>query len=251
MRKCLLMFVPILTIVGCATAPDQQEAEAPHWSYSGTEGPENWGRLSAAYSTCASGKNQSPINLTKFIEGDLKPIEFSYQAAGNEILNNGHTVQINYAPGSTISLDGHEFELQQIHFHEPGENQIDGETFPMEAHLVHEDEEGHLAVVAVMLSEGEANELLETAWQEIPMQAGQKYELASVVSADDILPEDRDYYQFNGSLTTPPCTEGVQWLVMKTPISVSQEQLQAFDDAMQHHPNNRPIQPVNSRAVIQ
>jgi carbonic anhydrase len=248
-KKQLLVFASVLAMAGCATAPDHHES--PHWSYSGAGGPENWGKLSAEYNLCNSGKNQSPINLTKFVEGDLTPIEFDYQPAGNKILNNGHTVQISYAPGSTISVDGHKFELKQIHFHEPGENQIDGKLFPMEAHLVHQDEDGNLAVVAVMMDEGEANKALQTAWEKIPMQAGEKYELDAVVSADNFLPENRDYYQFNGSLTTPPCTEGVQWLVMKTPVSVSQEQLQAFDDAMDNHPNNRPVQPVNARTVIQ
>jgi carbonic anhydrase len=248
-NKHLLGFATALMMTGCATAPNHQEA--PHWSYSGHEGPENWGELSAEYSTCASGKNQSPINLTKFIEGDLDPIEFSYQAAGNEVLNNGHTVQINYAPGSTLVLEDHEFELKQIHFHEPSENLIDGKPFPMEAHLVHQDTDGNLAVVAVMMTEGEANQALQTAWEDIPMEAGEEHELASAFSAEELLPNDREYYRFNGSLTTPPCSEGVQWLVMKTPVSVSQEQLQAFDTAMQHHPNNRPIQPVNSRTIIQ
>lgn len=121
----------------------------------------------------------------------------------------------------------------------------------MEAHLVHADEQGNLAVVAVMMTEGEANEALQTAWEAIPMEAGEQHELASLVSAEAMLPADREYYRFNGSLTTPPCTEGVQWLVMKSPVSVSQQQLQAFDDAMHHHPNNRPVQPVNARTVIQ
>lgn len=252
MQNYLLVFASALVIAGCATQPEQRQDAAPYWSYSGADGPENWGKLSAEYSTCDTGKNQSPINLTKFVEGDLQPIEFNYQPAGNEILNNGHTVQINYAPGSTIAVDGHEFELKQLHFHEPSEHQIDGKTFPMEAHLVHADEEGNLAVVAVMFMEGRTNQALQPAWAEMPEEAGEQYALASSVSAAGILPINRDYYRFNGSLTTPPCTEGVQWLVMKTPVSVSQQQLQAFDDAMHHHhSNNRPIQPINARTVIQ
>jgi carbonic anhydrase len=224
-------------------------AAGAHWAYSGAEGPENWANLSPDYGAC-SGKNQSPIDLTGFVEGDLRPIHFSYQAGGKEILNNGHAVQVNYAPGSKIELDGHVFELKQFHFHAPSENHIDGKSFPMEAHLVHSDEDGNLAVVAVMFEEGVANTALEAAWAEMPEKEGDKHALADPVAAESLLPADRDYYRFNGSLTTPPCSEGVWWLVMKTPVSVSKEEIEHFAHVM-HHPNNRPVQPVNARPVLQ
>lgn len=223
-------------------------AGGAHWEYSGEAGPDNWAKLSPEYSAC-SGKNQSPINLTGFIEAKLDPITFNYTAGSAEILNNGHTVQINAVPGSNIKIDGVQFELKQFHFHAPSENLINGKSFPMEAHLVHADKDGNLAVVAVMFTEGENNKALEKAWAQMPHEAGGKETLAAGISPLDILPPDRNYYRFDGSLTTPPCSEGVRWLVMKDSIPASKEQIEKFAHAM-HHPNNRPVQPVNARTVL-
>lgn len=224
-------------------------ADAAHWTYSGEGGPENWAKLSPEFSAC-TGKNQSPINLTGFIEAELKPIKISYQAGGNEISNNGHTVQVNYATGSGISVDGIQFDLKQLHFHAPSENHINGKSYPMEAHLVHADKDGNLAVVALMFNEGTENKALAKIWPFIPKNAGEKIALPSPFDAAKLLPPNKNYYRFNGSLTTPPCSEGVRWLVMKTPVSASQEQVKAFSHVM-HHPNNRPVQPVNARPVLQ
>lgn len=218
------------------------------WTYSGENGPENWAKLTPEFGTCA-GKNQSPINLTDFIEADLKPVIISYQVGGNQILNNGHTVQVNYTAGSNLSVDGIQFELKQFHFHAPSENQINGKSYAMEAHLVHADKNGNLAVVALMFIEGAANEALAKIWPFIPKNAGETNALPSPFAVAQLLPLNHDYYRFNGSLTTPPCTEGVLWLVMKTPASASKEQVAAFLHIM-HHPNNRPVQPVNARPVL-
>ncbi len=243
MKKSL--FVAGLLVFGGAYA-----SGGAHWGYSGPEGPEHWGELSEKYTACSAGKNQSPINLTGFIESELEPIDIDYQAAGTEILNNGHTVQVNYAPGSKITVDDHEFELKQFHFHTPSENHINSESYPMEAHLVHADKDGNLAVIAVMFEKGEANESLAQAWAQMPEKAGDKHSLASKVWVEGILPVNRDYYRFNGSLTTPPCTEGVRWLVMKKPVAASEAQIEQFSHVM-HHPNNRPMQEVNARPVLQ
>ena len=224
-------------------------ADTAQWTYSGEGGPENWAKLSPEFGAC-TGKNQSPINLTGFIEAELKPIKVSYQAGGNEILNNGHTVQVNYAAGSGISVDGIQFDLKQLHFHAPSENLINGKSYPMEAHLVHADKDGNLAVVALMFKEGAENKVLAKIWPLIPKDAGEKTALPSPFDVAKLLPPNKSYYRFNGSLTTPPCTEGVRWLVMKTPVSASQEQVEAFSHVM-HHPNNRPVQPVNARPVLQ
>jgi carbonic anhydrase len=205
--------------------------------------------LSAKYRGCG-GKNQSPVDLSHFIKADLKPIRFHYQAGGNAVLNNGHTIQVSYAPGSTIELDGHTFELKQFHFHAPSENHINGKPYPMEAHLVHADKDGNLAVVAVMFEEGKENQALSPAWAKMPEKAEGKEALPEPVSAEGLLPADRGYYRFDGSLTTPPCTEGVWWLVMKQPVSASKEQLERFAHVM-HHPNNRPIQALNARPVLE
>jgi carbonic anhydrase len=218
------------------------------WDYVGEKGPDNWAKLSPDYGACA-GSNQSPINLTGFIDAELKPIAFNYKAGSSEILNNGHTVQVNTLPGNSITVDGIEFELKQFHFHVPSENQIHGKSYPMEGHLVHADQHGNLAVVAVMVTEGEANEALAKAWAQMP-EKGEKVALTADISPLQILPAARDYYRFNGSLTTPPCSEGVRWLVMKQPISASKEQIEQFLQVIHHH-NNRPVQPVNARPVLE
>lgn len=238
---------------GCSAMPQHESPVAvhgaAHWGYTGETGPAHWASLKPEFATCGSGKNQSPIDLTGFIEAELQPIAFNYGTVATEVVNNGHTIQANYQPGSTITVDGHSFELKQFHFHSPSENTIDGESFPLEAHLVHADKDGNLAVVAVMFREGEANPALAKLWQAMPEKAGDKAGLGDGVSVNGILPASRDYYRFNGSLTTPPCTEGVEWLVLKSPMTVSAEQVHRFSHVM-HHPNNRPVQPVNARPVL-
>lgn len=166
------------------------------------------------------------------------------------MVNNGHTIQVNQGSGSYISLDGKDYVLKQYHFHTPSENRIRGEEFPLEAHLVHADADGNLAVIAVMFRQGKPNQALAASWAAMPEQAGGTATLATKVSPDALLPKNRDYYRFNGSLTTPPCSEGVKWLVMKTPVTVSAEQIDKFAKVM-GHPNNRPVQPVNARLILQ
>lgn len=224
-------------------------AGAAQWTYSGEGGPSEWSKLAPEYSSC-TGKNQSPIDLTGFINARLKPIRFAYRADGHEVLNNGHTVQINHAGESRITVDGIRFELKQFHFHAPSENLINGKSFPMEGHLVHADKDGNLAVVAVMFREGAENKALAKLWPLLPGSAGEKTALPSPIAATGLLPARRAYYRFNGSLTTPPCSEGVRWLVMKVPVSASRGQIETFAHLM-HHPNNRPVQPVNARPVLQ
>ncbi|MFA7317847.1 MAG: carbonic anhydrase family protein [Sulfuricella sp.] len=220
------------------------------WKYSGHEGPEHWGELAPEFAACAKGVNQSPIDLKGAIEADLRPIKFDYASQASEILNNGHTIQANFAPGSTIKVDGMAFELKQVHFHAPSENLINGKSYPLEGHLVHANKDGHLAVVAVMYDTGKANAGLAALWKQMPAEAGSPVALAAKVKGKDLLPARRDYYRFNGSLTTPPCSEGVRWLVMKDPVTASRAQIEQFSHVM-HHPNNRPVQPVNARPVLQ
>lgn len=220
-----------------------------HWGYSGHEGPEHWGELSPEYATCAEGRNQSPVNITEAIDGELPAMAFSYSAGGKEILNNGHTVQVNYAPGSTVEIEGRSFELKQFHFHSPSENTIDGKSYPLEAHFVHADKDGNLAVIGVMFEEGAANTELQKAWAQMPGKASGKEALAQTVDARALLPEKRDYYRFNGSLTTPPCTEGVRWVVMKQAETASKAQIEQFARTV-GFANNRPVQPLNARMIV-
>lgn len=197
---------------------------------------------------CA-GKNQSPVDMKNFIEAELPAIVFSYQAGGNEIVNNGHTIQVNYGTGSHIVIDETRFELKQFHFHAPSENLINGKSFPLEGHLVHADEKGNLAVVAIMFDYGDSSGSLSPLWHLMPEKAGGKQAIMTSFSAAALLPTDRDYYRFSGSLTTPPCSEGVRWLVMKNAVTVSREQVESFSHIL-HHPNNRPVQPVYARTIL-
>lgn len=224
-------------------------AATVHWEYSGEAGPAKWASLTPEYGQCA-GSNQSPVNLSGLVKAELAPLQFHYLAGGRSVTNNGHTVQVDYAPGSTLELDGMYFKLTQFHFHAPSENLIEGHSYPLEGHLVHANDQGELAVVAVMFEPGKANGALSQVWQSLPAKAGEQRQLKEAVSAEQLLPAKRDYYRFSGSLTTPPCSEGVRWLVMKEPVQVSQAQIDAFK-AVMHHPNNRPVQPLHGRLVLQ
>ena len=235
---------------GFLAASNSFAAETVHWGYSGNEGPEHWEKLAPEFALCSSGRNQSPVNLTAMIEGELPELEIDYKSAGNEITNNGHTVQVTYAPGSTMAVAGKAFELKQFHFHSPSENIIEGNSYPMEVHFVHADEAGNLAVIAVMFKIGKHNAELEKAWEFMPHKAGESSRLRNVVDANLLLPDDRAYYRFNGSLTTPPCSEGVSWFVMKSIDTASKEQIEKFAHTM-HHDNNRPVQSLNSRVIVE
>jgi len=247
MKKLLLAS---LIFASSTSGLAQADSSKPHWGYTGHEGPEHWGELDPAYSACATGKNQSPINLTGFIEAELPALGFDYQSQTREILNNGHTVQVNFAPGSTLMVDGRAFELKQVHFHTPSENIIDGEPCALEAHFVHADSEGNLAVVAVMFDEGAEHAARAELWTEMPEKAGEKRPLTHNIRGEALMPASRDYYRYTGSLTTPPCTEGVVWLVLKEELTASKAQIAHFASIM-HHPNNRPVQPTNARVVMQ
>ena len=231
------------------SVPVMAQAEGAHWGYSGEAGPENWGKLDAGYAACETGKNQSPIDLSRFVEADLEPIAFAYKPGTTEILNNGHTVQINYAPGSGITVDGRTFELKQFNFHAPSEHTFNGKHFPLESQLVHADKDGNLAVVAVMFEMGRNNALLSPLWMKMPNKKGDKNALPKQYDVSAMLPSDRDYYRFDGSLTTPPCSEGVLWFVLKQPAIASKPQIDRFTEVM-GHPNNRPVQPLNEREVL-
>ncbi|MES2259295.1 MAG: carbonic anhydrase family protein [Pseudomonadota bacterium] len=242
MKKLVLAALMTLS-AGAALA-----ADGAKWTYEGEQGPEQWAKLSPDNYAC-NGKNQSPVDLTGTIHADLKPLKLEYQAGGNDIVNNGHTIQVGFAPGSALTLDGTRFELKQYHFHAPSENLIGGKSYPLEVHLVHADKDGNLAVVAVMFQEGAENKALKAIWPSMPKDAGEKVALPAPVSAAALLPAKRAYYRFSGSLTTPPCSEGVRWLVMKAPVSVSKQQVEAFSHLV-HHANNRPVQALNGRAIL-
>lgn len=246
--KKIIAVGTLALLTACSSTSNTTEQHS-EWSYEGKTGPANWAQLTPEYGAC-NGKNQSPVDLTSFTEASLKPLQFQYQAGGNEVINNGHTVQVNYEVGSSVLIDGVQFTLAQFHFHAPSENHINGVSYPLEGHLVHKDRHGNLAVVAVMFREGAANAGLAKVWAQMPQNKGDKNTLSPAVNVSEILPKNRDHYRFNGSLTTPPCSEGVLWTVMKQPMTASKAQIAQFADVL-HHPNNRPIQPTNARTILQ
>ena len=221
-----------------------------HWSYEGDTGPETWGQLKPDFTTCAIGKRQSPINIedNATLQGPAEPLQFHYQASGASVVNNGHTIQVDVLGENFITLRGSNYKLLQFHFHHPSEERVNFKSFAMVAHLVHRNAEGQLAVVAVLLEPGAANALINTVWTYMPLDSGDRVRMPpDALDLTALLPTDQRYYQFLGSLTTPPCTEGVLWIVLKTPAALSREQIKLFS---QLFPNNaRPVQPLNGRPV--
>jgi len=228
-------------------------AHSVHWGYTGKEGPEFWGDLAPKYTMCKEGSSQSPINITKkdILKTDaLEPIKFNYNTSASEIVNNGHSIQVNVKPGSSIKIDGKSFELKQFHFHSPSENTIDGKYFPLEAHFVHVAKDGSIAVVAVLYENGRENFYIKKIWEKMPRKkAKEKFKLSAQI-INELLPKDKKYYRFSGSLTTPPCSEGVRWFVLKQHPEVSMKEVMEFTHIL-HHPNNRPTQLLNARKVLQ
>lgn len=228
--------------------PAAVEAHAHiHWSYDGEGGPENWATLDPKNIACATGQRQSPIDIRDGIKVDLEPIQFEYQPSYFRIVDNGHTVQVVVGEGS-ITVTGKTYELVQFHFHKPSEERINGRGFDMVAHLVHKARDGRLAVVAVLLEKGAENPVVQTLWNNLPLERNVEVTPpTAVVDLNRFLPADRSYYTYMGSLTTPPCTEGVLWLVMRQPVSVSPEQIAIFSRLYRN--NARPIQPAGGRLI--
>ena len=241
----LAVFVALTPVIARA-----QESHAPHWSYEGREDPKHWGSLDPAFASCEVGQNQSPIDILNPKLADLPELKIDYKAVPLSIINNGHTIMVNYAPGSTLTVGDKTYSLKQFHFHHPSEEHINGKGFDMVVHLVHADAEGHLAVIAVLFKAGVSNPLLETLWKNIPSEKDRTVEISTVsVNAEDLMPSQHGYYTYSGSLTTPPCTEGVTWYVLKSTSSLSNEQLATITKLYPH--NNRPTQKLNHREVLE
>jgi carbonic anhydrase len=221
----------------------------PGFGYSGASGPTHWGGISGHWNACSTGRNQSPVNLAGPVEAELAPLELDYTTSSSEIVNNTHSIQVNYRPGSTLRMDGRVYTLLQFHFHSPSEHHLEGRDFPLEAHLVHQDEHGNLAVSAVLFQEGRPNDLIDLLWASMPAGAGQRMMLGNDITVAGLLPANRRYIRYSGSLTTPPCSEGVLWLVMRDHMTVSSEQVATLTRAL-GFANNRPVQPVNARALL-
>ncbi|WP_456400605.1 carbonic anhydrase [Persephonella sp.] len=220
------------------------------WSYHGEHGPEHWGDLKEDYIMCKIGKNQSPVDINRIVEAELKNIKINYSSGGSKITNNGHTIKVSYEGGSYIVVDGVRFELKQFHFHAPSEHKLKGQQFPFEAHFVHADKQGNLAVIGVFFKEGKENPIIKKIWENMPEKAGEETKLSHKINAEDLLPKERDYYRYSGSLTTPPCSEGVRWIVMEEELEMSKEQIEKFRKVMGGD-TNRPVQPLNARIILE
>ncbi|MDO9051524.1 MAG: carbonic anhydrase family protein [Methylotenera sp.] len=225
-------------------------AYAANWTYEGKEGPENWGKLKPEFVTCNTGRNQSPINIEDTVDASMKPLKLLQKFPVKDIVNNGHTVQANFKVGNILAIDNMSFQLKHVQFRAPSENTIKGKSFPLEAHFVHADAKGNLSIIAVMFKEGKSNIGLEKLWKQIPNDIDKPVNLKSRVLASEMVPDNQDYYRFSGSLTTPPCSEGVRWLLIKTPMTASNSQIEAFKSVLKR-PNNRPVQPLNGRVIIE
>ena len=237
-------------IIAKLTAEKSTDTKKTHWSYEGRYGPENWGKLTPGFATCETGRNQSPINIDRAVEATLRPLKLFQRYQATSIANTGNTVQAYFKEGNLLVLDSTPFFMKQVSFHAPSEHQINGKSYPLEAHFLHADAKGNLAIIAVMFNVGAANPALESLWIQLPHEVSAPVSMKSRVLASEFMPSNRSYFQFNGSLTTPPCSEGVRWIVMKNTITASREQIMAFERLMKHH-NNRPVQPLNGRLVVE
>jgi carbonic anhydrase len=247
MRAGRRMFFGIFAAlpVGAAVAGTES-----HWSYAGQTGPSHWSSVEPGYGLCGTGKFQSPINIMRAQTraGSLPPLSFSYSPGIAKVVDNGHTVEVQVAPGNILTVGSTRYSLVQFHFHRPSEEQIDGKRFEMSAHFVHSDAAGHLAVVAVLIEQGGANPLFERISVGVSGNRLNQPSAIGPVNALELLPARHAYYSYRGSLTTPPCTQGVRWFVLKNPVTLSAAQIASFAGL---YPNNsRPVQPLNGRVVL-
>ncbi len=233
--------------IALAAAGVAQAGEV-HWTYEGHEGPEHWGSLSEDFAACSEGRMQSPIDVSGTAAGGAGEAAFDYRDTALELVNNGHTVQVNVGGDSRATLAGRRYTLLQFHFHSPSEHTVGGRHYDMEAHFVHRGDDGKLAVVGVFMEAGGANGALQAIWDHMPVEEGSKTVTGVSVNAAALLPATYGFTTYAGSLTTPPCSEGVSWFVMKQPVAVSAAQVEAFRAIMPA--NNRPAQPLNGRMTL-
>ena len=229
------------------TPPPAAVVHSEHWDYQGAQGPEAWAQIKPEFAQCSRGSRQSPIDIRGGVKVELEPVAFTYRPGAFRVVDNGHTVQVVVAAGSFIEVMGRRFELQQFHFHRPSEERIDGKQFDMVVHLVHKDLEGRLAVVAVLLERGSALPAVQQVWNNLPLEKGDEVAVRAALDPAALLPAERSYFTYMGSLTTPPCSEGVLWMVMKSPVPISPDQIGVF--ARLYPMNARPLQAASGRLI--
>lgn len=236
-----------------ATSTSASEAKPAHWSYSGDSGPAEWANMDSKYAACANGTEQSPIDIELSdlkVDKEIGHVDIHYKPTSFTLMNNGHTIQANDASGeNTITVEGKVYTLVQFHFHKPSENQLNGKTFDMELHLVHKDSEGKLAVIGVLIQAGSENKALAELFSNLPKEETKEdIKLDQLIDLNELIPKDKTAIRYNGSLTTPPCSEGVEWTVFEQPIEMSAEQMKAFGAIFPD--NHRPVQALNDRELV-
>lgn len=234
-------------VVKAAPPPPPPVARGTHWSYEGDSGPANWSKINVDWAKCGNGSRQSPIDIRDGMKVELEQISFDYHPSSFNVVDNGHTVQVGVSGGNYITVQNRMFELQQFHFHRPSEERINGKAFEMVVHLVHRDAEGRLAVLALLLERGAPQATIQTVWNNLPLEKFETMQPTILLDPAEMLPARRDYYTYMGSMTSPPCSEGVLWLVMKQPVQASPAQMALFSRL--YPLNARPIQPANGRII--
>jgi len=218
-----------------------------HWGYEGKHGPEHWGELSEKFRACSEGKTQSPIDIRDVKGASKAKVVLHYKPTKIKILNNGHTLKVSYDKGSYMTVNGKRYDLLQFHFHSPSEHTVGGKHSAMEMHLVHKSKDGGFAVIGVLIEKDGKNKAFSTLWKKLPEEEGEEYNRKATVNVADLLPSDKAFYNYTGSFTTPPCTEGVNWFVLKNKVHLSGHQVKEFREIM--HGDNRPVQPINGRVI--
>lgn len=217
------------------------------WHYDGEYGPEQWGKMHPNFAQCGTGERQSPIDIRDGFSVELDPLQFDYKQTKFNVIDNGHTIQVGVSPGQYVRISGKLFELVQFHFHKPAEERINGKGFAMVVHLLHKDTDGKLAVVAILIEPGKANEVVQAAWNNLPLEKNTTVKALQDIDLSQLLPKAQTYYTYMGSLTTPPCSEGVLWIVMKEPIEISSDQISIFNRL--YPMNARPLQKAHERMI--
>jgi carbonic anhydrase len=234
-----------------AAAAAAARAAAPKhgtvWSYEGETGPANWSKINVDWAKCGTGNRQSPIDLRDGIKVNLEQISFDYHPSSFSEVNDGHTIRVMVGSGNFITVGNTVYELQEFHFHRPSEEKINGRGTEMVIHLVHRSVEGKVAIVAVLLERGQPHRLMQTIWDNLPLEKNEVVSPSIVIDPSDALPERRDYFTYMGSLTEPPCTEGVLWMVFKQPMQASPAQMALFSRL--YPLNARPVQPTAGRMI--
>ena len=234
---------PVVNLKEVATATKKSH----DWAYEGDEGPQNWGKLNPLFSQCEIGERQSPIDIRDGFRVDLDPLQFDYKQAQFNVTDNGHTIQVGVNNGHYLNVSGKNYELMQFHFHRPAEERVNGKAFAMVVHLVHKDIDGKLAVVAILIEAGKAHDVVQSVWNNLPLEKKMIVKALQEIDLSQLLPKSLNYYTYMGSLTTPPCSEGVLWIVMKEPIEISSEQIGIFSRL--YPMNARPLQKSSSRMI--